>query len=138
MIQNIVEGRQIFLLWNVHFGARPRVPPPGCCGGEAPQTRGPGGSKDARETIGFSTRHGIALAREPTLDIMMRARDRLWNWLGHILRLEDRVIRRVLMNSVRPTPNSLFGDFPDLDSRKAAEIAKDREKWKILRPSKRC
>ncbi len=53
---------------------------------------------------------------------------------GHILRLEEhRVIRKVLMNCVRPTPaDSLFGDVPDLDSRKAAEIAKDREKWKSL------
>ncbi len=68
-------------------------------------------------------------AHEPTLDVMMRARDRRRNWLGHILRLEEhRVIRRVLMNCVRPTPDSLFGDVPDLDSGKAAEIAKDREK----------
>ncbi len=68
-------------------------------------------------------------AREQTLDVMMRARDRRWNWLGHVLRLEEhRVIRRVLMNCVRPTPDSLFGDIPDLDSRKAAEIAKDRDK----------
>ncbi len=32
------------------------------------------------------------------------------------------------MNCVRPTPDSLFGDVPDLDSRKAAETVKDREK----------
>ncbi len=42
------------------------------------------------------------------------------------------------MNCVRPTTDSLFGDVPDLDSTKAAEIAKHREKWKILRRSKRC
>ncbi len=78
-------------------------------------------------------------AREPTLDFIMRARDRRWNWLGHIHCLEEhRAIRRVRMNCVRPTPDSLFGDVLDLDSRKAAEIAKDREKWKSLRPSKRC
>ncbi len=77
-------------------------------------------------------------ARKPTLDVVMRARDRRWNWLGHFLRLEEhRVIRQVLMNCVKPTPDSIFGD-PDLDSRKAAELAADREKWKILRPSKRC
>ncbi len=40
----------------------------------------------------------------------------------------------VLMNCVRTTPDSLFGGVPDIDSRKAAEIAKDREKWKSLRP----
>ncbi len=78
-------------------------------------------------------------AREPTLDVMMRARDRRWNWLGHILRLEEHwEIRRVLMNCVRPTPDSLFGDVPDRDSRNADEIADDREKWKSLWPSKRC
>ncbi len=54
-------------------------------------------------------------AREPTLDVMMRAGGRRWNWLGHILRLEEhRVIRPVLMNCVRPTQESLFGDVPDL------------------------
>ncbi len=78
-------------------------------------------------------------AREPTPDVMMRARERRWNRLGHILRMEEhRVIRRVLMNCDKPTPGSLFGDVPDLDSGKAAEIAKDWEKWKSLWPSKRC
>ncbi len=95
-----------------------------------------------------------------------RARERWWNWLGHILRMEEhRVIRQVLMNCVkptpdtlfgdvsdpdsrkavelvmncvRPTPDSIFGDVPDPDSRKAAELEADREKWKSLRPSKRC
>ncbi len=41
------------------------------------------------------------------------------------------------MNRVKPTPGSLFGDVPDLDSGKEAEIANDREKWKSLRPPKR-
>ncbi len=31
-------------------------------------------------------------------------------------------------------PDSLFGDGPNLDPRKAAEIAHDAEKWKSLRP----
>ncbi len=39
------------------------------------------------------------------------------------------------MNCVRPTLESLFGDVPDVDSRKAAEIAKDREKRKSFSPS---
>ncbi len=78
-------------------------------------------------------------AREQTLDVIMRAKGRRWNWLGHILHLEEhRVIRRVLMNCVRPTPDSLFDDVPDLDSRKTGEIAKDMEKWKSLRPLKSC
>ncbi len=33
-----------------------------------------------------------------------------------------------IMNCVEPSPDSLFGDIPDLDSGKAAEIAKDRGK----------
>ncbi len=75
----------------------------------------------------------------PALDVVMRARDRRWNWLGHILRLEEhRVIRQVLINCVKPTPDSLFGDVPELDSRNAAELAVDRDKWKSLRASKRC
>ncbi len=71
-------------------------------------------------------------AREPTLDVSMRARGRRWTWLGHILRLEDhRVIQQVLINRVEPTHDSLFGGVPSL------EIAAGRENWKSLRPSKR-
>ncbi len=36
----------------------------------------------------------------------------------------------MLINCVKPTPDSLFGDIQELDSRKAVEIAADREKWK--------
>ncbi len=62
-----------------------------------------------------------------------------WNWLGHILRLEEhRVMRQVHMKWVRPTPDSLFDGALDVDVRKASEIATDREKWKSLRPSKVC
>ncbi len=64
-------------------------------------------------------------AREPTLDVMMRARDR------QCLRREDhRVVRRVLLNCIWRTLDSLFGDVPDQDGRKAAEIAAVWEKWK--------
>ncbi len=88
---------KIFLLWNVHFGARPRVPP-GCCEGKRLE-------------------RGIQEAAK---------------------RLVNPVIRQVLMSCVKPTPDSIFGDVPDLDSRKAAELAVGREKWKSLRSSKRC
>ncbi len=68
-------------------------------------------------------------ACKPTLDVIMRARDRRWNWLGHIFRLEEHwVIRQVLMTCVRPTIHSLFGDVPGIGSRKAAEINTGREK----------
>ncbi len=41
-------------------------------------------------------------------------------------------MRRVLMNSVKPTPDLFFGDTPELNTGKAAEIVKYREKWKNL------
>ncbi len=44
-------------------------------------------------------------AREPSVDVMMRARDQRWNWLGHILRMEGhRLTRQVLLQCVKPTP----------------------------------
>ncbi len=69
-------------------------------------------------------------ARRQALEVLMRARDRRWKWLGHILRLEAQaVIRKVLMNCIRPTPDSPFGDVPHLDSRKAVEFAANRGTW---------
>ncbi len=80
---------------------------------EAPRNGGPGGGKDARETIGFSTRFLIAT----------------WNCAG---------LPNLIMVNCKEmeftTPDSIFGDVPDLDSRKEAEIGKDREKWNSLRP----
>ncbi len=34
------------------------------------------------------------------------------------------------MNCVKPTPDSIFGDIPGLDSRKAAELAADKKSGK--------
>ncbi len=135
--------------------------------GYAPRKKGPGGRKDAIETIFLSTRFRIATWRPRTdsdglktterpltsaseyinhIDplLLMRVLEtdstepaeiytarwqRCNDEIGHILRLtENRVIRRVLTNCVRPTPGSLFGDVPDLDSGKTEEIAKGREK----------
>ncbi len=77
-------------------------------------------------------------ARDPTLNVLMRARDQRWNWLGHILPMdEDCPTRRVLLECVPPTPESLYGDVPKLDIAAATKIAKDRIGWKKLRPSKR-
>ncbi len=41
---------------------------------------------------------------------------------------EDGLVRKVLLNCVQPTKESLYGDIPDLDVEKAIEIARDREK----------
>ncbi len=46
--------------------------------------------------------------------------------------------RRVLLESVPPTPESLYGDVPNLDIATATKIAKEKIEWKKLRPSKRC
>ncbi len=78
-------------------------------------------------------------ARDPTLNALMRASDQRWNWVGHILRMdEDLLTRSVLFECVPPTPESLYGDVPNLDIATASKIAKDRTEWKKLRPSKRC
>ncbi len=59
-------------------------------------------------------------SRERSVDIVLRARDQRWNWLGHILLLdESRTVRQVLLQCVTPTPESLFGDVPDLNIDKA-------------------
>ncbi len=74
-------------------------------------------------------------ARTPTENILMNMRDRRWSWLGRGLRMdEDRLVRKVFLNCVQPTKESLYGDIPDLDVEKASEIARDREKWKKIRP----
>ncbi len=78
-------------------------------------------------------------AREPSIDIVLRARDQRWNWLGHILRMDERrTVRQVLLQCVQPTAESFFGEVPDLNIDKAFQIAKNRIEWKNLRPSKRC
>ncbi len=49
--------------------------------------------------------------------------------------IPDMCLKRLEKHPVpmqRPTPDSRFGDIPDLDSRKAAETAQDSEKWKSL------
>ncbi len=54
-------------------------------------------------------------ARIPSANILMNMRDRRWSWLGHILHVvEDRLLRKVLLNCVRPHEESLFSDIPDL------------------------
>ncbi len=56
-----------------------------------------------------------------------------------LLRIDkNRLVRKVLLNCVQPTKESLYGDIPDVDVEKAIESARDREKWKKIRPSQRC
>ncbi len=50
-------------------------------------------------------------ARTPIVDVILRAIDLRWNWLHHILRMDEcRLVRRVLLHYVRPTSESIAGD----------------------------
>ncbi len=78
-------------------------------------------------------------ARQPSVDVVMCARDQRWNWLGHILRMEGhRLTRQVLLQCVKPTPESILGDISGLEIQAAINLAKEREEWKKNRPSRRC
>ncbi len=86
--------------------------------------------------------HNSALAKvERPLchNILMRARDLMLNWLGHVLLMEEhRLLRQVLLTCVKPTSVSILADIPSLDIRAAIRIAADRVEWKRLGPSRRC
>ncbi len=78
-------------------------------------------------------------ARMPTVDVILLARDLGWNWLGRILRMdEQRLVRQVLLNCVKPTLDSIFGDLTESDVYAAISLAKDRIERKKNRPSKLC
>ncbi len=78
-------------------------------------------------------------ARNPTKNVLMKARDRKWNWLGHVLRKpEHRVVRQVLLNCVKPTHETLFADVPNLSIENATKMSKDRKLWSSNRLSLRC
>ncbi len=63
------------------------------------------------------------------------ARDRRWSWLGHILRmLEHRLTRKVLLNCVKPTHETLFADVPNLCIENGTNMSKDRKLWSSNRP----
>ncbi len=90
----------------------------------------------------FSRITGRSIAEEdrtPSANILMNKRDRRWSWLGHILRMdEDTFVRKVLLNCDKPEKESLYGHIPNLNLEKAIETARDSEKWKQLRASRRC
>ncbi len=55
-------------------------------------------------------------ARNPTINVVLKARDRRWSWLGHVLRTpEHHLVRKVLSHGVKPTHETLFEDFPNLN-----------------------
>ncbi len=59
-------------------------------------------------------------------------------WIVSVPQSALEVSKTILEKKWSLEKDTFFGDVPDLDSRKAAELAADREKWKSLRPSKRC
>ncbi len=68
-------------------------------------------------------------ARDPTLDALMRARDRRWNWLGTSSAWKStRVIPTSTYELRQANPGLALRRCPRPRSRKAAEIAKDRVK----------
>ncbi len=78
-------------------------------------------------------------ARNRTIDVVMKERDRRWSWLGHVLRMpEHRLVRQFLFNCVRPTHETLFADVPNLSIDNATKLSKDRKLWSSNRPSLRC
>lgn len=78
-------------------------------------------------------------ARTLTGNILLNMRDHWWSGLGHILRMgEGRLVRKILLNYVKPENQSLFGDIPNLNEEKAVETARERGKWKKHWPSRCC
>ncbi len=72
------------------------------------------------------------------INVVMKARDRRWSWLGRVLRMpEHRLVRQVLLNCAKPTHKSLFADVPNLSIESATKMAKDRKLWSSNRPSLR-
>ncbi len=73
-------------------------------------------------------------ARKPAINGLLPVRELRCNWLGHVLRMDERrTARQVLLNCVKPTPESIFGDL--IDSNTAISLATDRAEWKKNRPS---
>ncbi len=70
--------------------------------------------------------HAQEEARYPTINVVMKARDRRWNWRGHVLRMpEHRLVREVLLNCVRPTHETHFADVPNLSIENATNMSKE-------------
>ncbi len=59
--------------------------------------------------------------------------------LNCILKMDERrVVRQVLLNCVKPTPESILGDIIDTDVQATISLAKDIIEWNKNRPSKHC
>ncbi len=78
-------------------------------------------------------------ARNPTINVVMKAQDRTRSLLGRVLLMpEHRLVRKVLLNYVKPTHETLFADIPNLSIENATKMSKDRKLWSSNRPSLGC
>ncbi len=72
---------------------------------------------------------------ERSLIRLISANDHGCTWHEHILRkVERRLIPQMLLNCVKPAPESVFGDLTDLNVNAAISLANDRIEWKEARP----
>ncbi len=75
---------ELFLFWNAHLGTRPRVPPVAAGGGTSKERSR---RQQRRSWLHRSRSTGRSIAEEthqPTPDVVMRGKDRRWNWLDKI------------------------------------------------------
>ncbi len=91
----------------------------------------PGGREGNRGPLTFSTQYRIATWNCGGLSniTMSTCKDLRWNWLRHILRMDERrTVRQVLLNCVKPTQESILGDLNGKDVNRAISLARDRIK----------
>ena len=69
----------------------------------------------------------------PSKDLVATLRVRRVRWLGHVLRMEDRLVKSVITQIRQPYPDgSIFMDAPRHSSmEQLIELAEDRESWNI-------
>ncbi len=79
-------------------------------------------------------------ARNPTINVVMKAQDRRWSWLGHVLRMpEHRLERKVLLKLCQTYSRDAFlGRTKPKVSKTLLKMSKDRKLWSSNRPSLRC
>ena len=79
-------------------------------------------------------------AAKPTFKIVDFVMQKRWEYLGHILRMEDhRATRRFLLelspNSPPYIEGTLLADAPNKTREELIQLASDREEWRKSRPT---
>ena len=79
-------------------------------------------------------------AAKPTFNIVDFVMQKRWEYLGHILRMEDhRATRRFLLelspNSPPYIEGTLLADAPNRTREELIQLASDREEWRKSRPT---